>query len=103
MQISLHLSSQHSAPHSERFPGTGPEQRAVLHVQSVSAWAPACIGPYAQAAVGGGMLYMAGQIGLDPASMQLVPGGAAAEVCALHVALCNACRRVSGKNFKRMA
>ena len=68
----------------------------MLHVQSVSAWAPACIGPYAQAAVGGGMLYMAGQIGLHPASMQLVPGGAAAEVCALHVAVCDVRGRGSG-------
>ena len=89
MRASLYKSSHCSSPHSERFPGTVPEQRAVLHVQSVSAWAPACIGPYAQAAVGGGMLYMAGQIGLDPASMQLIPGGAAAEVCARHVAICD--------------
>ena len=94
------MSSQHSSPHSERFPGTGPEQRVVLHVQSVSAWAPACIGPYAQAAVGGGMLYMAGQISLDPASMQLVPGGAAAEVRVPHVAVCDVCGRASGKKFQ---
>lgn len=67
------------------LPGTGPEQRAVLHVQSVSAWAPACIGPYAQAAVGGGMLYMAGQIGLDPAFMQLVSGRrCSGGMCASH-------------------
>lgn len=53
----------------------------MLHVQSVSAWAPACIGPYAQAAAGGGLLHLAGQIGLYPASMQLVPGGARAQAC----------------------
>lgn len=53
----------------------------MLHVQSISAWAPACIGPYAQAACGGRVLHLAGQIGLDPASMQLVQGGAAAQVC----------------------
>jgi hypothetical protein len=51
----------------------------VLHVQSISAWAPACIGPYAQAAAWGSVLHMAGQIGLDPASMQVVAGGAAAQ------------------------
>ena len=47
----------------------------VLHVQSISAWAPACIGPYGQAVVSQQLLHMAGQIGLDPASMQLVSGG----------------------------
>ncbi|KAK9827348.1 hypothetical protein WJX81_008556 [Elliptochloris bilobata] len=57
----------------------GPAKRGVLHVQSVSAWAPACIGPYAQATVAGGLLHMAGQIGLAPVSMQLVQGGATAQ------------------------
>ncbi len=88
---------------TKRIPGAGPEQRTVLHVQSVSSWAPACIGPYAQAAVGGGLLHMAGQIGLDPASMQLVPDGAAAEVRALHVVVWGAKGRLSGKNFKHSA
>ncbi len=37
--------------------------------------APQAIGPYAQATVVGGMVYTAGQIALDPASMQVVPGG----------------------------
>lgn len=55
----------------------------MLHVQSISAWAPACIGPYAQAACGGRVLYLAGQIGLDPASMQLVQGDSAAQVCVI--------------------
>ena len=55
----------------------------MLHVQSISAWAPACIGPYAQAACGGRVLHLAGQIGLDPASMQLVQGGPAAQVCVI--------------------
>ena len=55
----------------------------MLHVQSISAWAPACIGPYAQAACGGRVLHLAGQIGLDPASMQLVQGGSAAQVCVI--------------------
>ena len=51
-----------------------------LHVQSISSWAPACIGPYAQAVASQGLLRMAGQIGLDPASMQLVEGGLHAQV-----------------------
>jgi enamine deaminase RidA (YjgF/YER057c/UK114 family) len=49
--------------------------RDVLHVQSISEWAPTCIGPYSQANMLSGIHYQAGQIGLDPASMTLVPGG----------------------------
>ena len=57
--------------------------RRVLHVQSVSAWAPSCIGPYAQAASLSppGLALLAGQIGLDPGSMRLVPGPAQAARC----------------------
>ena len=44
-----------------------------LHVQSISEWAPACIGPYSQAqTVDESLLTLAGQIGLHPASMELV-------------------------------
>eukprot|EP00730_Choanoeca_flexa_P004634 TRINITY_DN11755_c0_g1_i6.p1 TRINITY_DN11755_c0_g1~~TRINITY_DN11755_c0_g1_i6.p1 ORF type:complete len:659 (+),score=121.05 TRINITY_DN11755_c0_g1_i6:151-1977(+) len=43
-----------------------------LHVQGLSYWAPANIGPYSQAVQVCDMLCMAGQIGLDPASMQMV-------------------------------
>jgi 2-iminobutanoate/2-iminopropanoate deaminase len=39
--------------------------------------APAAIGPYSQAIVVGNMLYTAGQIPLDPASMTIVDGGIA--------------------------
>ena len=49
--------------------------RDVLHVQSISEWAPTCIGPYSQANMLSGIHYQAGQIGLDPASMVLVTGG----------------------------
>ena len=52
--------------------------RAALHVQSVSPWAPACIGPYAQATVAGGVARLAGVIGLEPWSMTLVDRGEAA-------------------------
>ncbi len=37
--------------------------------------APAAIGPYSQAVVANGFLFTAGQIGLDPASGQLIAGG----------------------------
>jgi 2-iminobutanoate/2-iminopropanoate deaminase len=36
--------------------------------------APAAIGPYSQAQVAGGMVFTAGQIPLDPATMELVAG-----------------------------
>ncbi len=39
--------------------------------------APAAIGPYAQAVVANGVVYTAGQIPLDPATMELVPGDVA--------------------------
>jgi 2-iminobutanoate/2-iminopropanoate deaminase len=39
--------------------------------------APKAIGPYSQAAIHGDLIFTAGQIALDPASMELVPGGVA--------------------------
>jgi 2-iminobutanoate/2-iminopropanoate deaminase len=39
--------------------------------------APRAIGPYAQAVVAGDLVYTAGQIALDPATMEVVPGGVA--------------------------
>ncbi len=41
--------------------------------------APAAIGPYSQAIVTGNLVFTAGQIALDPASMQIVEGGIAAQ------------------------
>ena len=46
--------------------------RRVMHVQSISGWAPACIGPYAQAVcIGDRLLFVAGQLGLVPSTMAL--------------------------------
>jgi 2-iminobutanoate/2-iminopropanoate deaminase len=39
--------------------------------------APKAIGPYSQAIVAGAMVFTAGQVALDPATMELVPGGVA--------------------------
>eukprot|EP00884_Botryococcus_braunii_P013383 jgi/Botrbrau1/22045/Bobra.0024s0057.2 len=50
-------------------------RRIALHVQSISEWAPACIGPYSQGVAWGPLIHMAGQIGLDPPTMTLVSGG----------------------------
>ena len=56
--------------------GTEPNpQRRSLHVQSLSCWAPACIGPYAQAATRLGLCHLAGSIGMDPATLDIVGGG----------------------------
>ena len=41
--------------------------------------APAAIGPYSQAVCAGGFVFSAGQIGLDPASGEMVGGGVVAE------------------------
>jgi enamine deaminase RidA (YjgF/YER057c/UK114 family) len=48
-------------------------------VQSISSWAPSCIGPYAQAVSAGALVHFAGQIGLDPPVMSLVLGGPRAQ------------------------
>lgn len=41
--------------------------------------APEAIGPYSQAIVVGNMVYTAGQIALDPATMEVVQGGVQAQ------------------------
>ncbi|GAB6029387.1 hypothetical protein CHUAL_005152 [Chamberlinius hualienensis] len=51
-----------------------------MHVQSVSHWAPANIGPYSQSVkLDGNLIYVSGQIGLVPGSMEIVSGGVASE------------------------
>ena len=56
----LHMHYQHS--------------RQVMHVQSVSHWAAANIGPYSQTVEIDGILHIAGLIGLIAGSMELVSG-----------------------------
>ncbi|NXI49785.1 DPH6 ligase, partial [Chloroceryle aenea] len=51
------------------------DEKLVMHVQSISHWAPASIGPYSQSIKVGDVLYCAGQIALVPCTMQLVSGG----------------------------
>lgn len=46
-------------------------QKKVIHTDK----APKAIGPYSQAIRTDSMIYTAGQTGLDPATMELVPGG----------------------------
>jgi len=47
------------------------QDRVALHVQSRSYWAPANIGPYSQAVMVGSRIFVSGQIGLIPATMNL--------------------------------
>ncbi|XP_010690466.1 diphthine--ammonia ligase isoform X2 [Beta vulgaris subsp. vulgaris] len=54
--------------------------KKVLHVQSISRWAPSCIGPYSQATLNHGILHMAGQLGLNPPTMTLCDGGITSEL-----------------------
>jgi 2-iminobutanoate/2-iminopropanoate deaminase len=37
--------------------------------------APKAIGPYSQATIADGLVYTAGQIALDPATGEIIPGG----------------------------
>ncbi|XP_069640181.1 diphthine--ammonia ligase isoform X3 [Haliaeetus albicilla] len=55
------------------------DEKLVMHVQSISHWAPASIGPYSQSIKVGDVLYCAGQIALVPCTMQLVSGGICTE------------------------
>lgn len=49
--------------------------RRVIHTPK----APAAIGPYSQAIGAGSIVFLSGQVGLDPATGQLVAGGFEAE------------------------
>jgi 2-iminobutanoate/2-iminopropanoate deaminase len=44
-----------------------------------SSKAPAVLGPYSQAVLAGGFAFLSGQLGLDPATNELVPGGVQAQ------------------------
>jgi enamine deaminase RidA (YjgF/YER057c/UK114 family) len=73
-----------------------------MHVQSISGWAPACIGPYAQAVRVGSLLFVAGCLGLEPRSMALPTSDAAQAVLAWRAADA-VCRAASGSASLRCA
>ncbi|KAG5681606.1 hypothetical protein PVAND_011022 [Polypedilum vanderplanki] len=50
-------------------------KRQTMHVQGISHWSPANIGPYSQATRIGEITYLSGQIGLIPGNMTLISGG----------------------------
>ncbi|XP_058605597.1 diphthine--ammonia ligase isoform X2 [Onychostoma macrolepis] len=80
MDVLLH--DRTAACEEDAFP-----QRDTLHVQSLSHWAPANIGPYSQAVQVRDAVFCAGQIALVPCSMQLVNGPVAlqARLCFSHM------------------
>ena len=51
------------------------EHRQIINTEQ----APAAIGPYSQAVLVGRQLYLSGQIGIDPDTGEMVPGGVEAE------------------------
>ena len=64
-------------------------EKRLLHVQSISEWAPRMIGPYCQLTVGQGLCYVAGSLGLVPSTMRLTDGGAGSQA-ALALRNCSA-------------
>jgi 2-iminobutanoate/2-iminopropanoate deaminase len=63
--------------------------------------APKAIGPYSQAVVCGGFVYSAGQIALDPATMQIVSGGIAEQTERV-LANLDAVLRAAGTDLSRV-
>jgi reactive intermediate/imine deaminase len=49
--------------------------RKIVHTER----APKAIGPYSQAVAAGGMVFLSGQVGLDPKTGEIVAGGLEAE------------------------
>lgn len=60
-------------------PQTAGTRRDAMHVQSISDWAPANIGPYSQATKTGDTLFVSGSIALWPPTMTMVSGGISRE------------------------
>lgn len=67
----------------------------------VSREAPAAIGPYSQAVRAGGLVFVSGQIPLDPETGQVVEGGIAAQAERVLVSL-GALLEASGSGLERV-
>lgn len=66
-----------------------------------SASAPAALGPYSQAVRWGNLLFLSGQVGIDPASGKLVEGGVEAETRQVFRNI-EAVLLAAGINFRRL-
>ena len=58
-----------------RAAGCGGGEKRLLHVQSISEWAPRMIGPYCQLTTSHATGFVAGNLGLVPHTMALIDGG----------------------------
>jgi len=63
--------------------------------------APKAIGPYSQGIIAGGLVFTAGQIAIDPASGEVVPGGAAEQTARVMQNL-TAILRAAGSGLDRV-
>ncbi|KAK3537714.1 hypothetical protein QTP70_017831 [Hemibagrus guttatus] len=75
LQMDVLLHDWSGAPEEDSF-----QRRDTLHVQSISHWAPANIGPYSQAVQVDEAVFCAGQIALVPCTMQLLRAGPGSQV-----------------------
>ncbi|KZV71365.1 hypothetical protein PENSPDRAFT_684603 [Peniophora sp. CONT] len=65
------------------FAESSSSDRQALHVQGLSYWAPANIGPYSQAIVVDGAIFVSGQIGMIPPSLALPSSSSLSQELAL--------------------
>ncbi len=63
--------------------------------------APKAIGPYSQGVIANGVLYTAGQVAFDPATMELVPGDVRAQTERVMANL-DAILKAAGTSFDRV-
>ena len=59
--------------------------------------APGAIGPYSQAMASGGLVFLSGQIGLDPETGEMVEGGFEAETRRVFANLAAVCQAAGGE------
>ncbi|KAH8411745.1 hypothetical protein KR215_010550 [Drosophila sulfurigaster] len=73
--IAYRAPATHSGDDSEETQTLLNGRRNTMHVQGISHWAPANIGPYSQSTRIGDITYISGQIALVPGSMTIIEGG----------------------------
>mmetsp|Transcript_21492 Transcript_21492/g.41724 ORF Transcript_21492/g.41724 Transcript_21492/m.41724 type:complete len:454 (-) Transcript_21492:88-1449(-) len=91
---------------TRRYGGSGVkvQPRRVLHVRSISEWAPACIGPYSQAnTIHSNLLFIAGQIPLNPGTMALSCPMSPSRQMAITLDHCQAVLRAVGSELKSVS
>ena len=67
--------------------------RQVIHTEQ----APAAVGPYSQAVRHGDLVFLSGQVGLDPATGKLVEGGVEAQARQVFRNLAAVCQAAGGE------